>query len=72
MATTGMITVTNSSGSGNTRVLLKEIYNKLKEEMLNDPAFEFNDNSRQWIDRVILSSSSLKFTVTLRCWPDLM
>nr|CAB3474011.1 unnamed protein product [Digitaria exilis] len=51
MATTGM-TVTNSSGSGNIRATLKEIYNKLKEEMLNDPAFDFNEYSRQWIDRV--------------------
>ncbi|KAM7504329.1 hypothetical protein LguiB_003233 [Lonicera macranthoides] len=28
-----------------------EVYSLLKSELLNDPAFEFTDDSRQWIDK---------------------
>jgi farnesyl diphosphate synthase len=31
----------------------KQIYGVLKEELLRDPAFEFTDSSRQWIDRML-------------------
>lgn len=34
-----------------------EVYSVLKSELLNDPAFEFTDDSRQWIDRVFPSLS---------------
>lgn len=39
----------------------KEVFSVLKSELLNDPAFEFTDDSRQWVDRVssILSVSLL-------------
>lgn len=30
-----------------------EVYGVLKQELLNDPAFEFDHDSRQWVDRVI-------------------
>lgn len=30
-----------------------EVYSVLKSELLNDPAFEFTDDSRQWVERVI-------------------
>lgn len=29
-----------------------EFYPVLKEELLNDPAFEYDDASRQWVERV--------------------
>ncbi|KAK6154495.1 hypothetical protein DH2020_008743 [Rehmannia glutinosa] len=31
-----------------------QVYAVLKSELLNDPSFEFTDDSRQWIERVIL------------------
>uniref|UniRef100_A0A2P2LK28 Farnesyl pyrophosphate synthase n=1 Tax=Rhizophora mucronata TaxID=61149 RepID=A0A2P2LK28_RHIMU len=31
-----------------------EVYSILKSELLQDPAFEFTDDSRQWIERVSL------------------
>lgn len=30
-----------------------EVYSVLKSELLNDPAFEFTDDSRQWIERML-------------------
>nr|ASQ40931.1 farnesyl pyrophosphate synthase [Pelargonium graveolens] len=30
-----------------------EVYSVLKSELLNDPAFEFTDDSRQWVDRML-------------------
>jgi farnesyl diphosphate synthase len=43
-----------SNGSvGDSKAEFAEIYNRLKEEMLEDPAFEFTDESLQWIDRVM-------------------
>lgn len=29
-----------------------QVYSVLKSELLNDPAFEFTDDSRQWVDEV--------------------
>ena len=29
-----------------------EVYSVLKSELLSDPAFEFSDDSRQWVERV--------------------
>ncbi|TVT98932.1 hypothetical protein EJB05_55745 [Eragrostis curvula] len=46
------VAVANGS-SGDTKVAFAEIYNKLKQEMLEDPAFEFTDESLQWIDRMV-------------------
>ncbi|RVW50287.1 Farnesyl pyrophosphate synthase 1 [Vitis vinifera] len=31
-----------------------EVYSVLKSELLNDPAFEFTDDSRQWVERDII------------------
>lgn len=47
------VAAANGSG-GDTKAAFAEIYSKLKQEMLEDPAFEFTDESLQWIDRVIL------------------
>ncbi|XP_030928368.1 farnesyl pyrophosphate synthase-like isoform X2 [Quercus lobata] len=30
-----------------------EVYSVLKSELLNDPAFEFSDDSRQWVERML-------------------
>jgi hypothetical protein len=48
-----------------------QIYKKLKEELLADPAFEFTPESHEWIDRVTISLPSpsplafLSFSVQL-------
>ncbi|CAO1945680.1 unnamed protein product [Urochloa humidicola] len=52
MAEAGVVSA-NVSGSANMMAMLKEIYNKLKKEVLEDPAFEFTDESLQWIDRMV-------------------
>ncbi|KAM7493137.1 hypothetical protein LguiB_027746 [Lonicera macranthoides] len=28
-----------------------QVYSVLKSDLLNDPAFKFTDDSRQWVDR---------------------
>ncbi|KAK1562618.1 hypothetical protein Q3G72_014892 [Acer saccharum] len=38
---------------GDVRSKFMEVYSVLKAELLNDPAFEFNDTSRQWVDRLL-------------------
>lgn len=43
----------NGAG-GDTRAAFARIYKTLKEELLTDPAFEFTEESRQWIDRVTI------------------
>ncbi|KAF8678000.1 hypothetical protein HU200_046358 [Digitaria exilis] len=44
----------NRSGDADTTTTFKEIYSKLKEELLNDHAcFEFTDESLQWIDHMV-------------------
>lgn len=35
------------------RAKFLEVYSVLKSELLNDPAFEFTDDSRQWLDRML-------------------
>lgn len=37
------------------------VYDVLKSELLNDPAFEWTDASRQWVERVRFSSSTSFF-----------
>ncbi|KAK2640015.1 hypothetical protein Ddye_027810 [Dipteronia dyeriana] len=38
---------------GDLRSKFMEVYSVLKAELLKDPAFEFNDTSRQWVDRML-------------------
>ncbi|KAK0602896.1 hypothetical protein LWI29_038023 [Acer saccharum] len=38
---------------GDLRSKFIEVYSVLKAELLNDPAFEFNDTSRQWVERML-------------------
>ncbi|RLM92317.1 farnesyl pyrophosphate synthase-like [Panicum miliaceum] len=52
MVTAG-VAAANGSGGADTTAAFKEIYSKLKVEMLEDPAFEFTDESLQWIDRMV-------------------
>jgi hypothetical protein len=60
---TAEVVVANGSGGADTKATFMEIYSKLKEEMLEDPAFEFTDESLQWIDRVMLFPPPLSSTV---------
>ncbi|CAO2166084.1 unnamed protein product [Urochloa humidicola] len=52
MAEAGVVSA-NVPGSVDVTTMLKEIYGKLKKEVLEDPAFEFTDESLQWIDRMV-------------------
>ncbi|KAM2056369.1 hypothetical protein ACFX16_029183 [Malus domestica] len=38
---------------GDLRSKFLEVYSVLKSELLNDPAFEFTDVSRQWVERML-------------------
>lgn len=42
-----------AAAGGDTRAVFAQIYKTLKEELLTDPAFEFTEESHQWIDRVM-------------------
>ncbi|KAJ0102324.1 hypothetical protein Patl1_03799 [Pistacia atlantica] len=42
-----------SSKMSNLKSKFLEVYSLLKEELLNDPAFEFTDVSRQWVERML-------------------
>ncbi|CAO2204495.1 unnamed protein product [Urochloa humidicola] len=52
MATEGMVVAKGFAGA-DMMATFKEIYSKLKEEILQDPAFEFTDESLHWIDRMV-------------------
>ncbi|KAL5202036.1 hypothetical protein ABZP36_012988 [Zizania latifolia] len=43
----------NGGGGGGTKEEFRRIYDVLKEKLLRDPAFEFTESSRQWIDRMV-------------------
>ncbi|MCH1922589.1 polyprenyl synthetase family protein, partial [Shewanella sp. A3A] len=45
--------VANGASGDSSKAAFAEIYSRLKEEMLEDPAFEFTDESLQWIDRML-------------------
>ncbi|KAL2483686.1 Uncharacterized protein Fot_45130 [Forsythia ovata] len=38
-----------------------EVYSVLKSELLNDPAFEFTDDSRQWVERMLDYNSTWRW-----------
>lgn len=59
----------NGAG-GDTRAAFARIYKTLKEELLTDPAFEFTEESRQWIDRVTIPLS-LSLSLSL-CRPSFL
>lgn len=47
--------ITNGDDSMiDTKAVFKQIYYDLKKELLEDPAFDFTDESREWIDKVWL------------------
>ncbi|KAJ0751395.1 putative transferase [Helianthus annuus] len=31
-----------------------QVYDTLKSELINDPAFEFDDDSRQWVEKFVV------------------
>nr|ADR83704.1 farnesyl pyrophosphate synthase [Alisma plantago-aquatica] len=41
------------SGSGDVRPLFCQIYCRLKSELLEDPAFDFTDDAREWIEKML-------------------
>ncbi|KAG8086266.1 hypothetical protein GUJ93_ZPchr0010g8014 [Zizania palustris] len=43
----------NGAAGGDTKEAFRRIYDVLKGELLWDPAFEFTDSSRHWIDRMV-------------------
>ncbi|XXG63116.1 hypothetical protein AAC387_Pa05g1375 [Persea americana] len=52
------VSVTASSHAPNgqatdLRSTFEQVYNRLKSELLEDPAFDFTDDSRQWIERML-------------------
>ncbi|XP_020199494.1 farnesyl pyrophosphate synthase [Aegilops tauschii subsp. strangulata] len=53
MAAAAVALSNGSGGGGDSKAEFAEIYSRLKEEMLEDPAFEFTDESLQWIERML-------------------
>ncbi|XP_078168255.1 farnesyl pyrophosphate synthase 2-like [Carex rostrata] len=46
--------ITNGNASMiDTKAVFKQIYYDLKKELLEDPAFDFTDESREWIDKML-------------------
>lgn len=53
----------DSNGSKlDTKTRFVQIYDRLKSELLEDPAFDFTDDSRQWIERVSESGPNLSLS----------
>ncbi|CAO2197944.1 unnamed protein product [Urochloa humidicola] len=52
MATEGVV-IAKGFGGDDMMIMFKEVYNKLKEEILQDTAFKFTDESLHWIDRMV-------------------
>lgn len=60
--------ITNGNASMNdTKAVFKQIYYDLKKELLEDPAFDFTDESREWIDKVWLHFFSICYCIE-SCW----
>jgi farnesyl diphosphate synthase len=49
-----MAAAVNGAAGGDTKAAFARIYDALKGELLKDPAFDFTNESHQWIDRVML------------------
>lgn len=48
------------------RAAFLEVYQSLKSELLHDPAFDFTNDARKWVDKVCpVSASFLCFTFGL-------
>lgn len=48
------------------RAAFLEVYQSLKLELLHDPAFDFTNDARKWVDKVCpVSASFLCFTIGL-------
>jgi len=62
-----------AAAGGDTRAAFAQIYKTLKEELLTDPAFEFTEESHQWIDSVTTPLTSPSTFLPLsrsRCRPS--
>ncbi|XP_017698565.2 farnesyl pyrophosphate synthase-like isoform X4 [Phoenix dactylifera] len=43
----------NGRAGGDVKAIFRQIYLTLKAELLEDPAFDFTDDARQWIDKML-------------------
>lgn len=39
---------------GDLKATFRQVYGRLKSELFEDAAFDYTDEARQWIDRVLL------------------
>nr|DAD23713.1 TPA_asm: hypothetical protein HUJ06_025176 [Nelumbo nucifera] len=42
-----------NGATGDLKSTFRLVYSKLKSQLLQDPAFEFTDDSRQWVERML-------------------
>lgn len=69
MAAAAAVSITASSSDApngkatDLRSTFEQVYNRLKSELLEDPAFDFTDDSRQWIERVRNPTTSLSLSL---------
>ncbi|MQL67969.1 hypothetical protein Taro_000239, partial [Colocasia esculenta] len=42
-----------NGGVGSPRTTFLEVYSRLKQELLQDPAFDFTEDSREWVERML-------------------
>lgn len=49
------------------KAVFKQIYYDLKKELLQDPAFDFTDESREWIDKVRLPFFPCSIAIVTDC-----
>ncbi|URE25802.1 Farnesyl [Musa troglodytarum] len=49
--TNGAVVV--GGGGGDLKATFRQIYDRLKSELLQDDAFDYTDEARQWIDRML-------------------
>ncbi|WOL17519.1 farnesyl pyrophosphare synthase [Canna indica] len=45
--------VVDGSGKGDLKAAFIQVYSRLKSELLEDPAFDYTNESRQWIDKML-------------------
>lgn len=63
----GLVMAPSNGSSGDLKPVFGEVYGRLKEELLHDPAFDYTEDARRWIEKVrksrrnALSLSQLNF-----------
>ncbi|RWW24147.1 hypothetical protein GW17_00011573 [Ensete ventricosum] len=54
MAAAGTRGVMVVGDEGDLRATFRQVYGRLKSELFEDAAFDYTDEARRWIDRVLL------------------